>query len=91
MKSVFIVLLITCCFATLLMIVFRGKKYGKHALYLGKKPKSIKKKKKIRASFDKSKLMGPDNPMWAKMYAEEMAKRNTAQTTAVVKKWLREE
>ena len=50
-----------------------------------------KKKKKIRRPIDRSKLMGPDNPMWAKMYAEEMAKRNTAQTTAVVKKWLKEE
>ena len=50
-----------------------------------------KKRKKARPPFDRSKLMGPDNPMWVKMYAEEMAKRNTAQTTAVVKKWLKEE
>jgi flagellar biosynthesis/type III secretory pathway M-ring protein FliF/YscJ len=35
--------------------------------------------------------MGPENPLWVKMYAEEMAKRNTAQTTAVIKKWLKEE
>ena len=89
MKSVFIVLLITFSFALLLAVVFRGKQHGKHALYIGKKP--TKKKKKLRRPIDRSKIMGPDNPMWAKMYAEEMAKRNTAQTTAVVKKWLKEE
>ena len=89
MKSMLIVLLITFCFVLLVAIAFRGKKHGKHALYLGKKP--TKKKKKPLPPFDKSKLMGPDNPIWAKMYAEEMAKRNTAHTTAIVKKWLREE
>ena len=89
MKSVFIVLLITFSLALLLIVVFRSKQHGKHALYIGKKP--TKKKKKARPPFDRSKLMGPDNPMWVKMYAEEMAKRNTAQTTAVVKKWLKEE
>ena len=89
MKSVFIVLLITFSFALLLAVVFRSKQHGKHALYIGKKP--TKKKKKPRPPFDRSKLMGPDNPMWVKMYAEEMAKRNTAQTTAVIKKWLKEE
>ena len=89
MKSVFIVLLITFTFALLLAVVFRSKQHGKHALYIGKK--ATKKKKKPRPPFDRSKLMGPDNPMWVKMYAEEMAKRNPAQTTAVVKKWLKEE
>ena len=89
MQSVLIIILITLSFALLLVIVFQGKKYGKHALYIGKKP--VKKKKKPLPKIDRSKLMGPDNPMWAKMYAEEMAKRNTAQTTAVVKKWLKEE
>ena len=89
MKSVFIILLVTFCLALLLALVFRSKKHGKHALYIGKKP--TKKKKKPAPAFDRSKLMGPDNPMWAKMYAEEMAKRNTARTTAVVKKWLKEE
>ena len=89
MKTVFIILLITFSFALLLVTIFRGKRHGKHALYIGKKP--AKKKKKVRPPFDRSKLMGPDNPMWVKMYAEEMAKRNTAQTTAVVKKWLKEE
>ena len=89
MKSVFIVLFVTFCFALLAAVVMRSKQHGKHTLYLGKKP--IKKKKKARRPIDRSKLMGPDNPMWAKMYAEEMAKRNTAQTTAVIKKWLKEE
>ena len=89
MKTVFIILLITFSFALLLVIIFRGKRHGKHALYIGKKP--AKKKKRVRPPFDRSKLMGPDNPMWVKMYAEEMAKRNTAHTTAVVKKWLKEE
>ena len=34
--------------------------------------------------------MGPENPLWVKIYAEEMAKRKTAQTSAVIKQWLRE-
>ena len=88
MKSIFITLLITFSFALLLVVVFRSKQHGKHALYIGKKPT---KKKKKRRPIDRSKLMGPDNPLWVKMYAEEMAKRNTAQTTAIVKKWLKEE
>ena len=89
MKSVFIVLLITFSCALLLTVIFRSKRHGKHALYIGKKP--VKKKKKALRPIDRSKLMGPDNPRWAKMYAEEMARRNTARTTAVVKKWLKEE
>jgi len=48
------------------------------------------KKKKTKPKVSKAKIMGPENPAWVKMYAEEMAKRNTAQTTAVVKKWLKE-
>jgi hypothetical protein len=52
--------------------------------------KSTIKKKKTKPKISKTKIMGPENPAWVKMYAEEMAKHNTAQTTAVVKKWLRE-
>jgi hypothetical protein len=48
------------------------------------------KKKKAKPPIPKEKIMGPENPLWVKMYAEEMAKRNTAQTTAVIKKWLKE-
>jgi hypothetical protein len=48
------------------------------------------KKKKTKPKVSNAKIMGPENPAWVKMYAEEMAKRNTAQTTAVVKKWLKE-
>ena len=88
MKSVFIVLLITCSLALLLAFIFRSKRHGKHALYIGKKP--TKKKKKAKPPIPKEKIMGPENPLWVKMYAEEMAKRNTAQTTAVIKKWLKE-
>ena len=32
--------------------------------------------------------MGPENPVWMKMYAEEMAKRKTALTANVLKKWI---
>ena len=88
MKFIFIILLITFSIAILTAFILRSKKRGKRALYVG--GKSTIKKKKIKPKISKAKIMGPENPAWVKMYAEEMAKRNTAQTTAVVKKWLRE-
>jgi len=90
MKSIFIVLFITIGIVALISFISRSKNRGKHALYLGKKPKVVKKKK-TEIPIPKEKIMGPENPLWVKMYAEEMAKRNTAQTTAVIKKWLKEE
>ena len=88
MKFIFIILLITFSIVILTAFFLRSRKRGKHALYVGGKPTIRKKKTKPKVS--KAKIMGPENPAWVKMYAEEMAKRNTAQTTAVVKKWLRE-
>ena len=35
--------------------------------------------------------MGPENPAWMKMYVEEMAKRKTALTANVLKKWIAED
>ena len=90
MKSIFIILFITFGIVALISFISRSKNRGKHALYLGKKPKVVKKKK-TEIPIPKEKIMGPENPLWVKMYAEEMAKRNTAQTTAVIKKWLKEE
>ena len=89
MKFIFIILLITFSIAILTAFILRSRKRGKRALYVGGKP-TIKKKKTKPKVVSKAKIMGPENPAWVKMYAEEMAKRNTAQTTAVVKKWLRE-
>ena len=88
MKFIFIILLITFSIAALTAFILRSRKLGKRTLYLGGKPNI--KKKKTKPKVSKAKIMGPENPAWVKMYAEEMAKRNTAQTTAVVKKWLRE-
>ena len=88
MKFIFIILLITFSIVILTAFILRSKKRGKRALYVGGKPTIRKEKTKPKVS--KAKIMGPENPAWVKMYAEEMAKRNTAQTTAVVKKWLRE-
>ena len=88
MKFIFIILLITFSIVILTAFFLRSRKRGKRALYVGGKPTIRKKKTKPKVS--KAKIMGPENPAWVKMYAEEMAKRNTAQTTAVVKKWLRE-
>ena len=90
MKSIFLPLVITISIVALIAFIFRSKRYGKDTLYLGKKRKPTKKKKKISRPISKSKIMGPENPLWVKMYAEEMAKHNTAQTTAVVKKWIKE-
>lgn len=88
MEFIFIILLITFSIVILTAFILRSKKRGKRALYVG--GKSTIKKKKTKPKISKTKIMGPENPAWVKMYAEEMAKRNTAQTTAVVKKWLRE-
>ena len=88
MKFISIILLITFSIAILTAFILRSRKRGKRALYVGGKPTI--KKKKTEPKVSKAKIMGPENPAWVKMYAEEMAKRNTAQTTAVVKKWLRE-
>jgi uncharacterized protein YxeA len=89
MKFIFIIILITFSIAILTAFILRSRKRGKHALYVGGKPAI--KKKKAKPPISKAKIMGPENPLWVKMYAEEMAKRNTAQTTAVIKKWLKEE
>jgi len=88
MKPILTIILITFIIAILTAFILRGKKRGKKTLYVGGKP-SIKKKKN-KPKISRAKIMGPDNPAWVKVYAEEMAKRKTAQTTAVVKKWLRE-
>jgi hypothetical protein len=88
MKSISIILLITFSIAILTAFILRSKKLGKRALYLGGKPTINKKKTKPKVS--KATIMGPENPLWVKMYAEEMAKRKTAQTSAVIKQWLRE-
>ena len=89
MKFSSIILLITFSIAILTAFILRSRKRGKRTLYLGGKPTI--KKKKAKPPISKQKKMGPENPLWVKMYAEEMAKRNTAQTTAVIKKWLKEE
>jgi len=89
MKFISIILLITFSITILAAFILRSKKRGKRALYVGGKPTI--KKKKAKPPIPKEKIMGPENPLWIKMYAEEMAKRNTAQTTAVIKKWLKEE
>ena len=88
MKFVSIILLITFSIAILTAFILRSRKRGKRTLYVGGKPAI--KKKKAKPPISKAKIMGPENPLWVKMYAEEMAKRNTAQTTAVIKKWLKE-
>ena len=88
MKFISIILLITFSIAILTAFILRSRKRGKRALYVGGKPAI--KKKKAKPPIPKEKIMGPENPLWVKMYAEEMAKRNTAQTTAVIKKWLKE-
>ena len=90
MKSIFLPLIITISIVALIAFVFRSKRYGKDTLYLAKKRQPAKKKKKNSRPISKAKIMGPENPLWVKMYAEEMAKHNTAQTTAVVKKWIKE-
>lgn len=88
MKFTFMILLITFTIVILTAFIFRSRKLGKRTLYLGGKPTI--KKKKMKPKIPKAKIMGPENPLWVKIYAEEMAKRKTAQTSAVIKKWLKE-
>jgi flagellar biosynthesis/type III secretory pathway M-ring protein FliF/YscJ len=88
MKFISIILLIAFSIAILTAFILRSRKRGKRTLYVG--GKAAIKKKKAKPPISKAKIMGPENPLWVKMYAEEMAKRNTAQTTAVIKKWLKE-
>ena len=87
MKFIFIILLITFSIVILTAFFLRSRKRGKRTLYVGGKP-TIKKKKKAKPPISKEKIMGPENPLWVKMYAEEMAKRNTALTANVLKKWI---
>ena len=77
MNAILITLLITFGFAMLLAATYKpipSKKLKKIRLPKQPKPKEI--------------VMGPENPVWIKMYAEEMAKRNTALTANVLKKWI---
>ena len=80
MNAILITLLITLGFTMLLAVSYKPK--------LGNKPKrsSLPKQPKPRKI-----LMGPENPQWLKIYSEEMARRNTALTSSVIKKWLAED
>ena len=80
MNAILITLLITFGFTMLLAVSYKPKS--------GKKPKisNHPKEPKPRAI-----VMGPENPQWLKMYTEEMAKRNTALTSSVIKKWIAED
>lgn len=80
MNAVLITIMITFGFTTLLAVSY--------------KPKSGKKQKKFnrpKQPTPKKIAMGPDNPQWLKIYTEEMARRNTALTSSVIKKWIAED
>ena len=77
MNAILITLLVTFGFVMLLSVAY--------------KPKISKKRPNIRVpkeSVSKEIVMGPENPLWMKMYAEEMAKQKTALTANVLKKWI---
>jgi hypothetical protein len=77
MNTILIILLITFGFAMLLAVTYKPtsrKKLRENII-----PKQSKREKIV---------MGPENPAWMKMYAEEMAKRKTALTANVLKKWI---
>lgn len=79
MNAIFTTLLITFGFAMLLAVSYKPKPSKKKPPRHPKKPKPI------------SIVMGPENPQWLKIYTEEMARRNTALTSSVIKKWLAED
>ena len=77
MNTILITVLITFGFALLLAVTYKPvvkKELKTDPLKKQPKPKKI--------------IMGPENPAWMKMYAEEMAKRKTALTANVLKKWV---
>ena len=77
MNAILITLLVAFGFVMLLSVTY--------------KPKTSKKRPNIRVpkeSVFKKVVMGPENPLWMKMYAEEMAKQKTALTANVLKKWI---
>jgi hypothetical protein len=77
MNAILITLLVTFGFVMLLLVAY--------------KPKTRKKDQNIRVpkkSISKKVVMGPENPLWMKMYAEEMAQHKTALTASVLKEWI---
>ena len=81
MNAILITLLITFGFAMLLAVSYKPKP--------GNKPKKAGLPKKRPKPI--TIVMGPENPQWLRMYTEEMARRNTALTSSVIKKWLAED
>ena len=77
MNAILITLSITFGFVMLLAAAYKPVPRKKPKINrLSKQPKP------------KKTVMGPENPAWMKMYAEEMAKRKTALTANGLKKWL---
>ena len=77
MNAILITLLVTFGFVMLLSVTYKPK--------IKKNFPNIRVPKK---SVSKKIVMGPENPLWMKMYAEEMAKQKTALTANVLKKWI---
>ena len=77
MNAFLITLLVTFGFAMLLAATYKPvsrKDSTTNRLLNQPKPKKI--------------VMGPENPAWMRMYTEEMARRKTALTANVLKKWI---
>jgi hypothetical protein len=77
MNEILITLLVTFGFVMLLSVTYKPK--------IRKKVQNIRTPKK---SISKKVVMGPENPLWMKMYVEEMAKHKTALTANVLKQWI---
>ena len=80
MNAILTTLLITFGFTMLLAVSYKpkpGDRLKKPCLPKQSKPRAI--------------VMGPENPQWLKIYTEEMARRNTALTSSVIKKWIAED
>ena len=77
MNAISITLLVTFGFVMLLSVTYKPK--------IKKNVKNIRVPKK---SVSKKIVMGPENPLWMKMYVEEMAKQKTALTANVLKRWI---
>ena len=80
MNAILTTLLITFGFTMLLAVSYKPKPSTKQ-----------KKKRPPKTPKHKPIIMGPENPQWLKIYTEEMAKRKTALTSSVIKKWIAED
>ncbi|KMP10348.1 hypothetical protein UR09_06520 [Candidatus Nitromaritima sp. SCGC AAA799-A02] len=90
MTALTIFLVIVCGFALLFATLAPSSKKKKRVRKTPQKRIPAKKPAVPAPPVPQKKKMGPENPMWTKVYVEEITKRDPEMTTEVIRKWLRE-